>query len=592
MSESEMEKNENGVADATAEGPADEAAEVPESTVCVDEPTASTEAEPDASSSDPVKAGRARFATTVVQPTETTVQPRVRSPSVATTEKMDTAAVSDASKWARQQLEERKRLREEREKLKQDSAAALPKKGLSGVTGLSLMEKQAAKFAKAEAEAESREPVNELAEVQRKMREAKQQKQQEEEEERASNSARQHLQEMEEARRVKSEAARREREAAEEAARKEKEAAEAVEPIDGGLFNLDLEMELASYLEAAKEQEQVAAAAEPTPQAAAAAELEAPADEPRPQATSSAAPPSEPAADDPPTETTEAGPTPPEQPSGAAPSEAAVPAAEAVVPAEQAELPATEAGLAPSPLAESDAGEVTEPLPPPAEVEAEQEKASVDGMSQQLDENPPERVSPVVSQASASAGSSPSSPPSAEFLSTQPSTPSGTPVASHAAGSSAKLHSTAGESPEIRSADSDEDSSTSLRASKMSSPAGMVGMLWKKGGSKRDISGKGKWMKRFNWSHRFFVLDPATSELSYYKNQGDKIPKGILLLGKDCKAFVQKHPKRDYVVAFNCPGRENFLINAERERLEEWGHALMSHLPNGITGMDEDGNFV
>eukprot|EP00854_Cymbomonas_tetramitiformis_P011042 gene11042-13062_t len=315
MSESEMEKNENGVADATAEGPADEAAEVPESTVCVDEPTASTEAEPDASSSDPVKAGRMEASQNLVGDCQLRTQVGWTDFVPVPVEVVISMAAGVEFRWARQQLEERKRLREEREKLKQDSAAALPKKGLSGVTGLSLMEKQAAKFAKAEAEAESREPVNELAE---------------------------------------------------------------------------------------------------------------------------------------------------------------------------AELPATEAGLAPSPLAESDAGEVTEPLPPPAEVEAEQEKASVDGMSQQLDE----------------------------------------------------------------------------------------------------------WMKRFNWSHRFFVLDPATSELSYYKNQGDKIPKGILLLGKDCKAFVQKHPKRDYVVAFNCPGRENFLINAERERLEEWGHALMSHLPNGITGMDEDGNFV
>lgn len=106
---------------------------------------------------------------------------------------------------------------------------------------------------------------------------------------------------------------------------------------------------------------------------------------------------------------------------------------------------------------------------------------------------------------------------------------------------------------------------------------GKRGFLLKKGGSKRNEKGRSvKLFTRHNWNTRFFMLNTSTKELSYFRNEVDPQPLGILRLEEfTCQRIA--HHVHTMVLELNGPKRRGFLLAAQNTKeLEDWEGALSS----------------
>ncbi|QDZ21655.1 PH domain-containing protein [Chloropicon primus] len=106
---------------------------------------------------------------------------------------------------------------------------------------------------------------------------------------------------------------------------------------------------------------------------------------------------------------------------------------------------------------------------------------------------------------------------------------------------------------------------------------GKRGFLLKKGGSKRNEKGRSvKLFTRHNWNTRFFMLNTSTKELSYFRNEVDPQPLGILKL-PDFTIQRIAHHVHGFVLELNGPNRRGFLIAAANTKeLEDWEGAINS----------------
>ena len=85
-----------------------------------------------------------------------------------------------------------------------------------------------------------------------------------------------------------------------------------------------------------------------------------------------------------------------------------------------------------------------------------------------------------------------------------------------------------------------------------------------------------KLFTRHNWNTRFFMLNTSTKELSYFRNEVDPQPLGILRLEEfTCQRIA--HHVHTMVLELNGPKRRGFLLAAQNTKeLEDWEGAISS----------------
>jgi len=86
-----------------------------------------------------------------------------------------------------------------------------------------------------------------------------------------------------------------------------------------------------------------------------------------------------------------------------------------------------------------------------------------------------------------------------------------------------------------------------------------------------------KGAKRRNWNTRWFIL--KHNHLAYYKNPGDREPKGVIILS-NCKVELSEKVKRTHCFSITAPLRTYYIHAKNSTTQEEWMSAIRSCIPN------------